>query len=632
MIATAAGSPWRWLSAIALGAALLSVWMIQHGYAGLTHDSQLYTLLALARLEPNLLGNDIMVRFGSQDSFTLFGRMYAAAIDAFGAEHAAALLTLVSQAAFIAGAVLLARTIMPLPYAWLGVALVCALPGFYGARNVFAVIESFATPRLLAEALVLAGLAAFIEKRIWIAAALALGAAAIHPLMTAAGLATAVLMSSVPLHGYGESQGVEPRRYLWIVAAAAVTAGLFIAALVAQRQPVQFDDAWLRLLQEGTDYLFPSLWPMASWAREAVVLSTLFVGALVLERSPARSLCIATAVAAAIGTIISYVGGDLLRVVLIVQLQLWRWNWIATFAAALLLPLIAMRMWSQGALWRAVVFLLGASWLFVTFPKVALAIAVLVIPLALLASRQTAGVSAGAERALFLTAGIVAGVAVLFQLAVTVLAAGGATDINAAPAVIKAARAFSRTGLLPSVAFLAVFAVVHRAATLPAKALVSAGCVILLASLLPNSFREWTASTYGEESFRAFESWRARIPVGAEVLWFDSPLSSWLLLQRPSYLSNQQEVSALFSQRAAAVMKARVDAIAPHLDSTTFVGWAAPRPAPEGAASPLDLTGLCAHSDVKYVVTRSDVARAAVAAKAPNAPLPLRDARLYTCP
>src|SRR6185369_4977067 len=91
--------------------------------------------------------------------------------------------------------------------------------------------------------------------------------------------------------------------------------------------------------------------------------ATLLVGALTLEKSHARSFCIAAGFAAIGGTLISYVGGDLLRIALVVQLQLWRWNWIATFAAILLLPFIATTAWSRGGIWRAVVLLLGAAWL-----------------------------------------------------------------------------------------------------------------------------------------------------------------------------------------------------------------------------------------------------------------------------
>ena len=618
MSATGLAPPARWLAPIALGAAFLIVWILQHRYAGLSHDSQLYTLLASARRDPDLLGNDIMVRFGSQDSFTLFSPIYAAVIRLLGTEPAAALLTFGSHLVFFTGAALLARRLMTAPLAWLGVAMVCAIPGVYGARNVFAVVETFATPRIIAEGLVLLALAAFLDRRFWIAGALALAATALHPLMAAGGGAVALLMSPAP-----------PRTKAWTLIGAWIAAAAGIAVLASRGPQIQFDNAWLYLLQTGTDYLFPALWPTAAWVRLAVVLSTLTAGALLLERSPARSLCIAAALAAIIGTAISYIGGDLLRIVAIVQMQLWRWNWIATFAATLMLPLIVTKAYSRGGLSRSVALLIGAAWLLMTLASIALPIAVLLIPLAALARGRDVGAPSGSERSMLFVAGIVAILSVLFHAALVVLGANAVADNSNAPAIAKTAFGLARTGALPAAAFIGVSLLVHRA-----RALTAAGCIVILAALAPTAIRDWRTRTYGPEAFSAFETWRARIPPGTEVLWFDSPLSSWLLLQRPSYLSNQQEASALFSRAAAVAMKARVDTISPHLDPTTFVGWSERRPAPipEGARPALDLAGLCASSDVKYVVTRSETAGLMIGATPAAAPPPFAGLRLYACP
>ena len=51
------------------------------------------TLQALAHLKPDLLSNDIFLRFGSQDNYTLFSPLYAAVISLLGVEPAASLLT-----------------------------------------------------------------------------------------------------------------------------------------------------------------------------------------------------------------------------------------------------------------------------------------------------------------------------------------------------------------------------------------------------------------------------------------------------------------------------------------------------------------------------------------------------------
>src|ERR1700694_3272409 len=52
-------------------------WALSHGYRGIFHDAGLYTLQALARLAPAALGQDVFLRFGSQDRYTIFSPIYA---------------------------------------------------------------------------------------------------------------------------------------------------------------------------------------------------------------------------------------------------------------------------------------------------------------------------------------------------------------------------------------------------------------------------------------------------------------------------------------------------------------------------------------------------------------------------
>ena len=86
----------RWLPAAALGLGVVA-WALAHPYQGIFHDANLYTLQALARLHPQSLSQDVFLKFGSQDRFTLFSPIYAAAIRLIGLDHAAALLTLFSR-------------------------------------------------------------------------------------------------------------------------------------------------------------------------------------------------------------------------------------------------------------------------------------------------------------------------------------------------------------------------------------------------------------------------------------------------------------------------------------------------------------------------------------------------------
>src|SRR5579871_6392750 len=126
----------------AMGSLALAAWLLRHPFAGVNHDSLLYTLFALARLHPDTVGADIVVRFGSQDRFTLFSPIYTAAIQLCGVERAALLLLVTSQAVLLTCAWLLARRFMARLDATLGLALLAVVPGEYGSGGVFHLLEN----------------------------------------------------------------------------------------------------------------------------------------------------------------------------------------------------------------------------------------------------------------------------------------------------------------------------------------------------------------------------------------------------------------------------------------------------------------------------------------------------------
>src|ERR1700693_4837991 len=111
----------------------IATWALSHSYRGIFHDAGLYTLQALAHLHPDSLQEDVFLKFGSQDGFTIFSPVYAAASRLLGVEFAAATLTLLLQWALLAGAWILARAVMPLSMTMFGMAVLIAVPGEYGS-------------------------------------------------------------------------------------------------------------------------------------------------------------------------------------------------------------------------------------------------------------------------------------------------------------------------------------------------------------------------------------------------------------------------------------------------------------------------------------------------------------------
>jgi hypothetical protein len=608
------------LAQIALVAGFLCIWIVQHHYSGLFHDSQIYTLPALARVYPELLGNDIMLRFGSQDSYTIFGTIHAVAIRVFGVETAATILTLGGQLAFFVAVLTFARRVLSREFVWLGLALLYAMDAFYGNRAILVVVEMYATPRLWAEAFVLAGLTALLSKRFGWAGVFALIAGALHPLMALAGVVAAVFLHPMTL-----------RTRLTVIGGGLLAAAAVFAVLAMRGVQLTFDEEWGRLLRMGTDYLFPSYWTVGSWSRTSVMLGTLLVGMLVLEDSPARALCKAVLITAVIGIAASMAGGDLLDLVLVVQSQFWRWMWLATLLAVLFLPLIIATSWKSGPLWRAVALLLAGAWL--CFPEVyALEVIALMLVLAFVARHKSVALTERAAKQIQTGAMTLAGLAGLYHIATGILFANAVPDQTDVPEMLRRLRSLSHSGALPFATLVALYLVVTRTKWLAVRGVLAAGALIGLVYLVPISWHEWNYRRYGQHTYEAFAPWRDRIPPGAEVLWFDSPLASWILLQRPSYLSNQQETAGLFSRQAAITLKSRVDALTDFLATEFTVGWIERPLVPVTAAPPpISLREICARSDVKYVVTHKDISATPIATTPAGVSALYKGAHLYAC-
>src|SRR5262249_11815763 len=163
---------------------VLALWLATRPYRGIIHDAQFYAVHALAALTPGAYQGDLHLSFGSPDRFTLFSPVYAGAVWLLGAAPAHLLLLLAGQLLWLAGLVILCRSVVRDPsQAMLAVALAVALPAGYGGRLGLIYGEPFLTPRLYAEAMTMMGLGLAIRRRI-IWAGLTLAAAmAVHPLM-----------------------------------------------------------------------------------------------------------------------------------------------------------------------------------------------------------------------------------------------------------------------------------------------------------------------------------------------------------------------------------------------------------------------------------------------------------------
>ena len=599
-------APYQLLTTWAMGLIAVAAWLLQHPATSITHDSLLYTLFALVRLHPDTLGADVVVRFGSQDRFTFFTPIYAAAIQLLGMEHAAALLLAASEATFFACAWLLARRFMSRLDATLGLALLAAVPGEYGSGVMFHFLENFLTPRMPAEALVVAAVLAALSERYWIGAGCIVAAMLIHPIMGAAGAAFMLLCFLVPLR---------PRLTLTI---AAVSYAIGLGAVLALAPLGRLmDPDWARALDAQVPYLFVSTWPLEDWSRIAVPLAALAIGWHTGSTPLLRRVCASALGMVACGMAITLIFADLLHVWLVISAQTWRWLWLADVLALLLAPAILQDCWQRSASGRVAVMVLAIAWVFrgltADFLATALALALAAVPVGWGQRKYW--------RLLFAGACVVLGLGIVLALVdwFTYLPIG----LRERGELLNEVRAVCSDGVvLLSVSALG-WALLHRVQW-RGRAHAATALILVVGSLCiwltPYTWRSYTGVYYTPKLASQFAPWRAAIPTRAEVLWPDTALSAWYLLERPNYWSVHQVAGGLFSREQTIIMERRTDLVRTAMRNSGLLAASGSREEVELAqktmlptnVAHLDskaLRALCADPELQYVVSRATLAR-----------------------
>jgi hypothetical protein len=596
-------------------------WALSHPYKGIFHDAQLYTLQALSHLNPDSLSHDVFLRFGSQDRFTLFSPLYAVVIHWIGTEPAAAVLTVILQVGFLLGAAALVRTVVPGAAALVGIAVLSAIPGSYGAAEVFTCIESFVTPRMGAEALVLGSLAAALSGRARLAWTLLVPAILLHPVMAGAGLAGLLCLHV----------GI-PRPKLAAALVGLAIALLLLSTLAPADSPFgRFDDGWLTIVDHRSPYLFLASWSLEDWGRTAVYLATLAVGAFALPPDDAqmpaagraRRLARVALLTASGGLALTLMACDGLHLVLLTQLQPWRWLWLGTAVAALLLPATAMTCWRTGQSGKAAAVLLVAAWIFGAgiFALVAAALAV--------ATPLTKRLRPDEAR------WVVYGACTLLLVAVSLRIAGNFLFSEVfyldprTPLWIRKAASFVHDGAVPVAAILLTVWLASRPRGTAGLIVLAAVSAATLVTLLPEVWSGWYQQKFPQTMQAQFAPWRALIPPGGEVFWSESGPEAWVLLKRPSYLSVIQTSGVVFSHVAALEMQRRALALSAVVPPAAFMDFSG-----NGAGigpSREQLERACATGEFDFVVSGVALSWAPLATLPRDVWHPSGGLRLYRC-
>ena len=310
-----------------LAAAIVVLWVATRPYAGIVHDSRLYTLLALRPDHPGL-ATDLFLQFGSQDRFTLFSPLYRPLIALLGVGQAAMTLTLVAQLLWLGAAYGLAKTVVrDTALALAAVAGAVALPSAYGSGGLFSYGEAFITPRLFAEAATMAALTCALRRRFGLATVAIVAGGVLHPVMVLPGAVVVILY------------GARRSRQVWLGAAgvAAVVIGLAASGVEPfGRLLVTFDPEWLAVARGRASETFILGW---KWPDFLLLVGNLALASTaMMHAAPAarRLLGIVICVAVA-GVALTFLGADILHNELLTSLQVWRATWLSGFIGNLFL-------------------------------------------------------------------------------------------------------------------------------------------------------------------------------------------------------------------------------------------------------------------------------------------------------
>lgn len=351
---------------IAAGTLLaLSALLYLHRYIGINHDAVLYLGQALLRRWPHIFGQDMFFASGGQSQYTLLPWLVSKTFACANPGIVFLLGSLLGLLMFCAAAWAFIKTSLPAQQRYWALLGILCLPSFYGMVSMFSYAESFFTPRPLAEAFCLFGLALLARKR-WLPALACVAAAGLlHPLQAIA--ACLVAWPWLVLHD---------RRWLhaiWLALPIGLLGFTDIRPFVSLFQPI--DHVWLLQLRELTGQLFLSEWRAVDFSVLAFDVAILAYAWRALDERMGR-WCLSALLGLVLGLGLSWVLVDCLHLQLPAELQLWRVHWLAHCIAMASVGALLYRDAKQGDLPRALCLCLtlllvqlaqGALWIWPLF-------------------------------------------------------------------------------------------------------------------------------------------------------------------------------------------------------------------------------------------------------------------------
>jgi hypothetical protein len=590
-------------TSIALLLLLVAIWLLMHGYHGLTGDAQIYAFQALARIHPQL-ATDLYLQDTSQDQFTVFSPLYAWFIGLLGLETAARLLTVIFAVWLLAAAWNVACAVTSRHAAWLAVATLLIFAGDYGGSGVFHLLEPYLSARLPAEAMIITAIACHFRGMERIGLLLAIGALFVHPLIALPGL---LLLICLRLPGRVILMGS--------LGGALATLGIALAATILpyfSHAPIIMDTAWLEVVQERSQFLFLQLWSFHDWTTNARPFIYLAFAAIAVPEERIRKFCTASAVVGASGLAVALIGSLIGPVAILVQGQAWRWLWITVFISALLLPVTTLQVWRDEKCGPLCGILLALGWTL----SAADGTACVLLALFFWSTRTHIGLRfVPYLRWASLALGI--GVACWILTKSCAIISAPASGSRSTPR--GSAQILDIFGLRVSAALFSVLLwwSIRSSRTIWVPAILSMLLLGLSILVWPAAFKQ-SHTLASASDIDEVADWTNAIPTTSTVLvapTHDVGAFVWFTLGRPNYLAVDQSAGVVFSRTTALEVRRRSQVLLPLMDPNWKIlthlrassGNEHKADAPTRPLTSESLVQVCADPQLGFVISPEDV-------------------------
>jgi hypothetical protein len=287
------------------------------------HDARLYSLQALNQAEQGAYADDVFLRYGSQDQFSLFSQLVGPLVATIGLRPAFFLLYLVFNTLFVYALFRLVRTLIAdTVISTLALVYLCTASLRYGGHDIFTVHEQFVTPRIVAVPFTLLALEQMLRRRFLPALGFLIGGALVHQLMAFGGVMIWI--------GYVAITFL-PTTLFWGLVVAGSVGAVSILSIPSIAIPIfgEMNDHWHQIIRRSVGYNYPDTWHVNNWLNLAVSFAMPIAACFTLNRDDPdrRRFLLVVVLAGALGFLTTF-AASYLPYALLFQGQPYRVLWI----------------------------------------------------------------------------------------------------------------------------------------------------------------------------------------------------------------------------------------------------------------------------------------------------------------